>query len=781
MLNENANFTPTLKGYTGQQPFRYWCQTVLPLVYDDSLSYYELLNKVVNYLNNVISDVSNVEDNVQGLYNAYGQLQGYVNAYFDNLDVQSEINHKLDEMASDGTLSELISPFVSNLIDDVVAEQIDGAVALQIDSSVAGQIDDVVAEQIGTPAANATTAWLTANVNPVGSAVIVDSSLTISGAAADSKTVGDKISTANSKINGCGEFRQSFYGLNYPANLVCVNTTTFYGLGNAFTINFDFLGKVRAFTAVNTDLICEVMDEELNMIATATAQNKGQGLYFYDFNFNCDVSRYNVIVIGIRSTEKSIYRLGSTINMQFIPTSSAQGIYYGSNGWQALSSVSQTVPIELYGSEFVLDSVKEKETFGYNANNYISSLRVVSGDFGYASYSGTAEKLSIVSEISLYCDTDSVIHFIIGRTDQNELLIPSLEFELSTQQGYHTYDVKSRKLIVKPGERLFVQADDLQVRTNNTSGYEELIQKPIDIQDGTESQTPGYEGLVLVSHDDLLIVFSYEIEEYDDTHDRISSLENKVENLSANEQKYTILAKPNGDKFRLMLNSSGEFILNKYYPKKLFVMGNSLTDTTYHAQNDHYYQIGLAASNNHKDFYALLCDFFKEKDTSFTGSRRNFASWETATTSAARLNIIENNLANLVNGNEDMIIIQLGDNVSTPSQLSTFPEDYKYLIQWFRENCPTALVVCAGMWYFTEEKLGIVKTAADDMGVIFADFSRFALSPEYCSAIGNVQTIYDENDNVVGTRTISDSGSASHPGDEGMKKIAQTIIDAIYS
>lgn len=103
MVNENANFTPTLKGYTGQQPFRYWCQTVLPLVYDDSLSYYELLNKVVNYLNNVISDVSNVEDNVQSLYNAYDQLQEYVNTYFDNLDVQSKINHKLDEMARDGT------------------------------------------------------------------------------------------------------------------------------------------------------------------------------------------------------------------------------------------------------------------------------------------------------------------------------------------------------------------------------------------------------------------------------------------------------------------------------------------------------------------------------------------------------------------------------------------------------------------------------------------------------------------------------------------------------
>lgn len=34
------------------KPFRAWCQHVLPLVYDDSLSYMELLNKVIVYINN---------------------------------------------------------------------------------------------------------------------------------------------------------------------------------------------------------------------------------------------------------------------------------------------------------------------------------------------------------------------------------------------------------------------------------------------------------------------------------------------------------------------------------------------------------------------------------------------------------------------------------------------------------------------------------------------------------------------------------------------------------
>ena len=33
---------------------RYWVQKVLPLVYDDSLSYYELLAKIVDKLNETI-------------------------------------------------------------------------------------------------------------------------------------------------------------------------------------------------------------------------------------------------------------------------------------------------------------------------------------------------------------------------------------------------------------------------------------------------------------------------------------------------------------------------------------------------------------------------------------------------------------------------------------------------------------------------------------------------------------------------------------------------------
>lgn len=41
--------------------FKFWCQKVLPLVYDDSLSYYEVLCKITEILNEVIDQTNDLE------------------------------------------------------------------------------------------------------------------------------------------------------------------------------------------------------------------------------------------------------------------------------------------------------------------------------------------------------------------------------------------------------------------------------------------------------------------------------------------------------------------------------------------------------------------------------------------------------------------------------------------------------------------------------------------------------------------------------------------------
>ena len=79
----------------------------------DALTNYELLCKVVEYLNLTIHDVEVLHDDVEEFSAKIDEFQHY----FDNLDVQEEINNKLDQMAIDGTLTRLIGEYVDPVLN----------------------------------------------------------------------------------------------------------------------------------------------------------------------------------------------------------------------------------------------------------------------------------------------------------------------------------------------------------------------------------------------------------------------------------------------------------------------------------------------------------------------------------------------------------------------------------------------------------------------------------------------------------------------------------------
>lgn len=79
----------------------------------DALTDYQLISKIVEYLNQVITSQNNLVDDMNDLETAFNTLKDYVDHYFDNLDVQEEINNKLDQMAEDGQLTQLIAQFLS--------------------------------------------------------------------------------------------------------------------------------------------------------------------------------------------------------------------------------------------------------------------------------------------------------------------------------------------------------------------------------------------------------------------------------------------------------------------------------------------------------------------------------------------------------------------------------------------------------------------------------------------------------------------------------------------
>lgn len=86
-------------------PFVTFCQKVIPLAFDESLSYYECLCALLKHLQEMDIAVNNNAD-------AVTELQSYVENYFKNLDVQDEINNKLDDMAEKGELADIVAQYL---------------------------------------------------------------------------------------------------------------------------------------------------------------------------------------------------------------------------------------------------------------------------------------------------------------------------------------------------------------------------------------------------------------------------------------------------------------------------------------------------------------------------------------------------------------------------------------------------------------------------------------------------------------------------------------------
>ena len=62
--------------FTNVTEMKYWCYKVLPLVYDDSLSYYEVLCKATEKLNEVIENNNNIPEYIKEIVSSGGFLSG---------------------------------------------------------------------------------------------------------------------------------------------------------------------------------------------------------------------------------------------------------------------------------------------------------------------------------------------------------------------------------------------------------------------------------------------------------------------------------------------------------------------------------------------------------------------------------------------------------------------------------------------------------------------------------------------------------------------------------
>ena len=111
-MSDNINFD-----YKNLSPFKWFVLENFPFIEADfdALTEWQLFCKIGKEMNKIINSENTLGTQMENVTNAFINLQNYIIYYFDNLDVQEEINTKLNEMVEDGTFTDLLGTYINSL------------------------------------------------------------------------------------------------------------------------------------------------------------------------------------------------------------------------------------------------------------------------------------------------------------------------------------------------------------------------------------------------------------------------------------------------------------------------------------------------------------------------------------------------------------------------------------------------------------------------------------------------------------------------------------------
>ena len=297
---------------------------------------------------------------------------------------------------------------------------------------------------------------------------------------------------------------------------------------------------------------------------------------------------------------------------------------------------------------------------------------------------------------------------------------------------------------------------------------------------------------------------------FEDVASKLSDINSEIAGLGGAD---TELISPSGNKFELSVQDDGTLKALPIIPSKGAFFGNSLLVGSGY---------GMAASDEHHDYYYLINSYIKSQNSSYVYNKYASTNFEGITSNDAiddAVNAVVNNLI----GDETLVSIQLGDNVNTVEKNAVFPASSLALCKALRAKCPNARIVWMGMWYSSDSRYQAIQNACKQTGCKFISYEGLRDS-DASSKIGNIQkkssdkrTISDvinvvENSslgstkNITVTFTVSGSsytstldvsdyslnsgtmtytseydiitsgGVASHPGDEGFRRISNRFL-----
>ena len=207
-------------------------------------------------------------------------------------------------------------------------------------------------------------------------------------------------------------------------------------------------------------------------------------------------------------------------------------------------------------------------------------------------------------------------------------------------------------------------------------------------------------------------------------------------------------------------------------PKKVVFVGNSilLGMKTY----------GMCATSSKADYAWYVqqeilkhnpdCEFGKVHGSAFEGSLayEDAVNWFNTTPNVYSKKPARESFSE----DTDLVIIQLTDNVNTDVKISVFQKSADMLIESIKDICPKAQIIWVYGWYNkynTHDKLQSL-CRKWSIELVYISGCRSKENEAYS---GQISIGEDGNEFVV------KDGWITHPGDKGMKVIADKIIDVL--
>lgn len=194
---------------------------------------------------------------------------------------------------------------------------------------------------------------------------------------------------------------------------------------------------------------------------------------------------------------------------------------------------------------------------------------------------------------------------------------------------------------------------------------------------------------------------------------------------------------------------------------QILILGNSITIHPPSPAIGWYGNWGMAASSKDKDFVHLI--------GTALGSRIdpvNLSEWE-----ALGINYDLAKLNQYFTKQPDLIIIRLGENIRNHANLK---QAFKNLIAYVKKQNPNAKLIITGRFWKNVEIENILSQCATEDHIAFVNLDQLEIG-ENVSFLGA---------SIIGEdglpHPVTDQGIANHPGDLGMRRIADCILAEIY-